>query len=166
MIDTGCQCQMPQAVVPARHRPPAPPYSSDPSSSMGDPQTLQLPRRKEGKEESKQKQGTLIWPQVGSLDTQLAAMAGQDEAASAAQEVLRSQLAAARAEAAAVEERLAAARAAHESKSQECTRWAVMIHNESRFRRVGDGTRCAAASRSLLLCGAQDSHCAAEHTVS
>lgn len=60
--------------------------------------------------------------QVDSLDTRLATMAGQGEAASSAQELLRSQLAAVRAEAQAAEERTGAARAAHAAKSQECTR--------------------------------------------
>jgi hypothetical protein len=60
--------------------------------------------------------------QVDSLDARLATMAGQDEAASAAQELLRSQLATARTEAAAAEERSGAARAAHADKSEECSR--------------------------------------------
>jgi hypothetical protein len=60
--------------------------------------------------------------QVGNLDARLAEMAGQDEAAAAAQELLRSQVATARAEATAAEERCAAARAAHDAKGQECTR--------------------------------------------
>lgn len=60
--------------------------------------------------------------QVNSLDARLATMAGQDEAASVAQELLRSQLATARAEAVAAEERSGVARAAHAAKSQECSR--------------------------------------------
>lgn len=60
---------------------------------------------------------------MSSLDARLGDMAGQGEAAAAAQELLRSQLAAARADTASVEERLAAAQAAHDSKGQECSRY-------------------------------------------
>lgn len=84
-----------------------------------------------------------IWLQVGSLDARLAEMAGADQAASAAQELLRSQLAAARAEAAAAEERLTAARAAHESKGQQCSRWAPAQQRKS----VAD---CGAAFRHIV----------------
>ena len=72
--------------------------------------------------------------QVDSLDARLATMAGQDEAASSAQGLLRSQLATARAEAKAAEERSGAARAAQEAKGQECARCGVVYtcaeHNE------------------------------------